>query len=43
MGRKVMIDEDMLRKLLEGKVRLVKDKKLRYGKYRIVRRYVLKE
>lgn len=43
MSRKVIIYEDMLRKLLEGKIRLIENRKLRYGKYRIVKRYVPKE
>ncbi len=35
-----MINEEVLEALLEGKVRLRKDVKLKYGKYRVVRRYV---
>jgi uncharacterized protein YaiL (DUF2058 family) len=38
--KRVMINEEMLKALLEGRVKLRKDVKLKYGKYRVVRRYV---
>jgi hypothetical protein len=38
--RKVMIDEELLEALLEGRVKLRRDIKLKYGKYRMVRRYI---
>jgi hypothetical protein len=36
------IGEETLKLILEGKARLVKGVKLRYGKYRIVKRYIVK-
>ena len=42
-SRKVVLSENILKLIIEGKVSLVKGKKLRYGKYRIVKRYVAKE
>jgi len=39
---KVVLSEKILRLILEGKIKLAKGKKLKYGKYRIVRRYVPK-
>ncbi len=41
-GRKVILTEDMLKLIIEGRVRIIKDKKLKYGKYRVVKRYVAK-
>lgn len=42
-GRKVILTEDMLKLIIEGRVRITKDNKLKYGKYRVVRRYVAKD
>jgi len=39
---KVVLSEKILRLILEGKIKLARGKKLKYGKYRIVRRYVPK-
>lgn len=41
-GRKVILTEDMLKLIIEGRVRIIRDKKLKYGKYRVVKRYVAK-
>jgi len=41
-GKKVILTENVLRLIMEGKVRVIKDKKLKYGKYKIVKRYVAK-
>jgi len=35
-----MINEGLLEALLEGRVKLRRDIKLNYGKYRMVRRYI---
>jgi len=40
--RRVVISEDLLKLIIEGKVKVVKGRKLKYGRYRIVRRYVAK-
>ena len=40
--RRVVISEDLLKLIIEGKVKVAKGKKLKYGRYRIVRRYVAK-
>ncbi|MHB9301877.1 hypothetical protein [Thermofilum pendens] len=40
MARKVVISEEALRALAEGRVKVRWDVKLRYGKYRILGRYV---
>lgn len=40
MVKRIVIDEEVLRALLEGRVKLRKDVKLKYGKYRVVKRYV---
>jgi|GEM_PF-2309075 len=42
-SKRVVLSENILKLIIEGKVSLAKGKKLRYGKYRIVRRYVAKE
>jgi len=42
-NKRVVLSENILKLIIEGKVSLAKGKKLRYGKYRIVRRYVAKE
>jgi len=39
-AKRVVLSEGVLRLIVEGKVRVIRDRKLRYGKYRIVRRYV---
>lgn len=41
-GRRVVVSENILRLIIEGKVRIVEGKKLKYGKYRVVKRYVVK-
>jgi len=38
--KRIVIDEEVLKALLDGRVKLRKDVKLKYGKYRVVRRYV---
>jgi len=38
--KRVTISEDMLKALIEGRAKLREDVKLRYGRYRIVERYV---
>ncbi len=40
--KKVVISENLLKLIIEGKIKIVKGKKLKYGKYRIVRRYTAK-
>jgi len=40
--RRVVISEDLLKLIIEGKVKVAKGRKLKYGRYRIVRRYVAK-
>ncbi len=40
--KKVVISENLLNLIIEGRIKVVKGKKLKYGKYRIVRRYVAK-
>jgi len=40
--KKVILSENVLKLIIEGKVKVVKGKKLRYGKYKIIRRYVIK-
>ena len=40
--RRVVISEDLLKLIIEGKVKVAKGKKIKYGRYRIVRRYVAK-
>ena len=42
MAKRITISERILKLIIEGKVKVIKDKKLKYGKYRIVRRYVVK-
>ncbi len=39
---KVVLTKEILRLILEGKIKVIKDKKLKYGKYRIIRRYIPK-
>ena len=41
-GRRVILSENILKLIMERKIRVIKDKKLKYGKYRVVRRYVVK-
>jgi len=41
-GKKVILTENVLRLIMEGKVRVIKDKKLKYGKYKIIKRYAAK-
>ena len=38
---RITLSEGILKLILEGKVRLIRNKKLRYGKWRILRRYVV--
>lgn len=40
---RVTVSEDILKLIVEGKIRKSKIKKIKYGKYRIVKRYALKE
>ena len=40
MVKRIVIDKEALKALLDGRVKLRKDVKLKYGKYRVVRRYV---
>ncbi len=40
---KVTLSEDVLKLIVEGKVKLVKDVKIKYGKYKIIKRYVPKK
>lgn len=42
-SRKVVLSENILKLIIEGKINIAKGKKLKYGKYRIVRRYIAKE
>lgn len=42
-SKRVVISENILKMIIEGKVKIAVGKKLKYGKYRIVRRYVAKE
>jgi hypothetical protein len=39
---KYTVGKDVLKLLLEGKARLVRGKKLKYCRYRILRRYLVK-
>jgi hypothetical protein len=39
---KYTVGKEVLKLLLEGKARLVRGKKLKYGRYRILRRYLVK-
>jgi len=40
--KRIIISEDLLKLIIEGKVKIARGKKLKYGRYRIVRRYVAK-
>jgi len=37
---RISISEDIFNLIVEGRVRVVRDRKLKFGKYRIVGRYV---
>jgi len=39
-GKSVVIGEEMLGLMLQGKVKVVEGKKLKLGRYRIVKRYL---
>ena len=41
MKKTFVLSENILKLIIEGKVKVIKGKKLKYGKYRIVRRYVV--
>ncbi len=40
-GSRYVIGEKVLKLMLEGKLRVVGVKKLKFGKYRIVKRYIV--
>ena len=41
-GRRIVLSENILRLIMEGRVRIIRGKRLMYGKYRVVRRYSVK-
>ena len=42
MRKIIVISEDLLKLIIEGKVKVAKGKKIKYGRYRIVKKYVAK-
>jgi len=38
-SRKIILSENIFNLIISGKIGIVRGRKLRYGKYRIVRRY----
>ena len=39
---KVILSYNIFKLIIEGRVRIARDKKLKYGRYRIIKRYVPK-
>ncbi len=40
--KNIVLSEGVLKLIMEGRVKIIRDRKLKYGKYRVVRRYVVK-